>query len=68
MRRLVIIEILNILIIPVLFNVFLVLFCPDGYRDKSEFESVGLSEEQAKVATYVNIIAYTEEYLIRFIA
>ena len=34
MRRLVVIEIINILVIPIMFNILLVAFAPVNYRDK----------------------------------
>jgi len=34
MRRLVVIEIINILVIPIVFNILLVAFAPANYRDK----------------------------------
>lgn len=58
MRRLIIIEILNVIVIPVVFNILLAFYCPDGYRDKPA---------SVQESSYVDIIAYTEEVLLRFL-
>ena len=65
MRRLVIIEILNVLVIPVFFNIILVLFKQTGYRGHSPDSST--FEEKSIENFSVGIIAYTEELLLRFI-
>ena len=61
MRRLLIIEIMNIFIIPVFFNILLVLHCPEGYRDKE------VRGTQTAVDTFIDIVAYTDEYVLRFL-
>lgn len=66
MRRLVIIEIVNVLIIPVCFNILLVLFAPAGYRGKLEATTDTITEQHA-MRMDIDIIAYTEEFLLRFI-
>lgn len=66
MRRLVIIEILNVLIIPVCFNVLLVFFGPKGYRGKPDVPEDYSDDHTIRVD--IDIIAYIEEFLLRFIA
>lgn len=64
MRRLLIIEILNMFVIPVFFNILLVMYCPEGYRGREHLER---TDEEKAVYVFVDIIAYYEEYLLRFI-
>mmetsp|Transcript_1317 Transcript_1317/g.1785 ORF Transcript_1317/g.1785 Transcript_1317/m.1785 type:complete len:179 (+) Transcript_1317:1726-2262(+) len=64
MRRLLLIEILNVFVIPLVFNVFLVLFCPDGYRGRHQASIMHLD---GQVAAFIDIIAFVEEVLLRFL-
>ena len=54
MRRLMIVEILNVFIIPVVFNIILVKWLPDGYR--GNFHDHDVLDQG--VATIVDIIAF----------
>ena len=67
MRRLVIIEIMNVFVIPILFNILIVVYGPEGYRQKDQFEQPTQQADHV-VSVFVDIIAYTEEFLLRFIA
>lgn len=58
MRRLIIIEILNVIVIPVVFNILLAFHFPSGYRGRPASDQEN---------NYVDIIAYTEEMLLRFL-
>jgi hypothetical protein len=66
MRRLVLIEIINIFVLPIMFNLLLVIFRPAGYR--GHFIDSGSIEDNAHVHVYfVKIIAYLEELMLRFV-
>ena len=66
MRRLIIIEILNVFVIPLFFNIFLVLFGPEHYRGRGgAYHS--LVNVDAKIAACIDIIAYVDETLLRFL-
>ena len=65
MRRLIIIEILNLIVIPILFNVLLVLYGPEQYRGRTQEDMEAYYDES--IFVFVDIIAYSEELLLRFI-
>ena len=65
MRRLIIIELLNVIVIPLFFNIFLVTLGPENYRGRSDHQS---TIQDGYVATFIDIIAYVDEVFIRFLA
>ena len=68
MRRLVILEIFNILFLPLLFNVLTLIYLPDRYsaqnQDSSSPTPLG-NNEPARM--FVDIIANSEEQMLRFL-
>ena len=62
MRRLLITEILNVLVIPILFNVLIVVYRPPNYRgiDSDQPSSI-LATEDPNLARFIDIIAFSEE-------
>lgn len=60
MRRLVIYEIINILILPVIYNILLVLFAPDDYRIQRDPTEQNLNP-------FVDVIAISNENILRFL-
>lgn len=71
MRRLVIIEILNVLVIPIVYDILLLFYMPENYRQRDEQyydELLGdLSKKEMQTAFYIDLMAYTEELLLRFL-
>lgn len=59
-----IIEILTVFIIPMIFNIILVIYCPNGYRGNN-YTTPGVVED--RVATYIDVIAFSEEQILRYL-
>lgn len=61
-RRLLIVMISNVIVIPVLFNIWIVSYCPDGYRGRTKDQI-----NDGTVNIYVYYIAFFEEMILRFL-
>ena len=65
MRRLAIIELLNVIVVPILFNILIVLYGPELYRGRTPEDMANYKSDSVYVT--VDIIAFTEELLLRFL-